>query len=201
MKPHWMIQTDIEGVDTESMIAEVKAQGMVVVSIEHHLGAQVDFSVYDSNDCVICYGDIDFVRQVRRTAPFIPGAWCNFDNMKCNTYYTYFGEYLLNDAYHLLPACELLRKWYKFKLVCSFDPPFPPVEKPPKALFVRPNSGAKPFTGFVVDREDKHKIESLVQSIGVETLVLVAPAKDITAEWRFVICDRKVVAGCRYPTR
>jgi len=187
MKPDWLIQTDMEGVDTKSMITEVTSQGMVVRPVKHSLGALVDFSRYNPHDCIVCYGDIDFVRQVRKMAPFIPGAWCNFDHMKCSTYYAHFGEHLLNQQYLMMPVGDLLRRWDNLT-----------IHAPDQSWFIRPDSGAKPFTGYVVAPDEKHKIQTLIQAVGPETLIVVAPEKQITTEWRFVICNRKVVAGCQY---
>jgi len=187
MIPDWMIQTNIEGVDTGSMIAEVGVQGMKAIPIKHRFGSHVDFSGYNPNDCIVCYGDIDFVRQVCKMAPFIPGAWCSFYNMKCSTYYAYFGEHLLNKQYIMMPVGDLLRRWDKLT-----------THAPDESWFLRPNSGAKIFTGYVVAPDEKHKIQTLVQAVGPETLVIVAPERNIVAEWRFVICNRKVVSGCQY---
>jgi len=141
---------------------------------------------------MVCYGDIDFVRQVNQRSKFIPGAYCNFGNMKCSIYYAYFGEHLLNRDYTMIPVGDLLRRWDILTIAPGSFPPFH------RSLFVRPNSGAKPFTGYVVSSDDKHKIELLERAIGPETLVLISPSKEITAEWRFVICNRKVIAGCQY---
>lgn len=193
MKPSWIIQTNMEGVDTKQMIAEVTAQKMIVHPIEHRLGLQAYFSSYNPQDCIVCYGDIDFVRQVRTHAPFVPGAYCNFHNMKCSTYYAYFGEHLLNQNYRMMPAGDLLRRWYK--LTTTFSRTGGVANR---SLFIRPDSGAKPFTGYIVSPDEKDKIKTLIQTIGAETLIVVTPEKKITAEWRFVICDRKVVTGCQY---
>jgi hypothetical protein len=93
----------------------------------------------------------------------------------------------------MMPVGDLSRRWDQLTTSFSrtggiFNWPF----------FVRPDSGAKPFTGFVVEPNGRRKIESLIQSIGPETLVVVAPKKNITAEWRYVVCDGKIVAGSRY---
>ncbi len=186
MRPTWMIQANMEGVDTGPMISAVDDQVMSVISIEHTLGMPYDFSSYDPQDCIVCYGDIDFVRQVQKSAPFIPGAWCNFYNMKCSTYYAHFGEHLLNSDYDMMPAGDLRRRWDKF-----VTPGYPDV-------FVRPDSGAKPFSGHVIKYGEEHKIQALLHTVGPETLIVVAPSKPITSEYRFVICNKRVVAGCQY---
>jgi hypothetical protein len=186
MKPKWLIQTNMDGVDTDLMITKVTAQGMTVHLIESHLGQQIDFDIYNPDGCIVCYGDIDFVRQARQRARFIPGVWSNFENMKCSIYYAYLGKYLLNRCYMMMPLGDLLERWDD--LTTAFQ----------LSLFVRPDSGIKPFTGDIITLHEKYKIESLVQTIGPEILIVVAPEKKITAEWRFVICDRKVITGCKY---
>lgn len=187
MKPYWLIQINTDDVDVAQMIAEVTIQGMIVRTIEHHPGTNIDFSGYSPSDCVICYGNIDFVRQVHMYAPFIPGAWCNLNNMKCSTYYAYLGEHLLNQQYLIMPIGDLLRRWDKM-ITYTMN----------QSWFIRPDSGTKPFTGHVVTSYEKHKIQSVMQQVGPEMLVIIAPKKEIAAEWRFVICDRKVVTGCQY---
>ena len=174
----------MDSVDTSSMVEQVKLQGMEARTIEPAIGEQIDFSVDMANECVVCYGDINFVRQVHRRAPYIPGAWCDFNNMKCSTYYAYFGKYLLNKQYFMMPVEEVLRRWNSLTASGS--------------LFIRPDSGTKPFTGYVVRHDEKHEIQTLIDAVGNEILVVVAPEKKITTEWRFVICDGKVVAGCQY---
>jgi hypothetical protein len=187
MKPTWMIQSNMEDVDTGPMIEQVLRQDMDVVCVKHRLGMEVKFDGYDPCACILCYGDIDFVRQVYHKASFVPGAWCNFQNMKCSTYYAYLGKYLLNQQYAMMPVGDLLRRWDDITSIV-----------PGKSLFIRPDSGAKPFTGYVIAPAEKYKIQTLVTTVGPETLVVITTEKPITAEWRFVVCDRKIIAGCQY---
>lgn len=191
MKPKWLIQTNMDGVDTETIIEEVLSQGMCVEMVRY--GPFVHLDKYDLHCCTVCYGDIDFVRHITRSSKLIPGAWCNFKNMKCSTYYSYFGEHLLNQHYWIMPIGDLLRRWDD--LTISFSEIDGIIRK---SLFIRPDSGAKPFTGYVVSPDEKNKIQTLVEAVGPETLIIVAIEKQITAEYRFVICDGEVVTGCQY---
>lgn len=197
MKPDWLIQTNMDGVDTDSIINEIEHQGMAVWRIDHTMGLNIDFEHNMNHGCVVCYGDIDFVRQVRNRAPFIPGAWCNFNNMKCSSYYAHFGEHLLNKSYVMMPIGDLIRRSDDLGVVVpGFNSEL--LSNDSKSIFIRPDSGAKLFTGYTIDLKDKHKIQTLIQAVGPETLVVISPWKEILAEWRFVVCDRKVVAGCQY---
>ena len=50
---------------------------------------------------------MDYIQTNRR---WKPGGWCTFANFRCETYYCYFGRYLLNENYVLLPAAEAVRR-------------------------------------------------------------------------------------------
>ena len=52
------------------------------------------------------------------------------NNLRCASYYTYFGQYLLNNKYFLIPLGELLRR--KTEIMEYF--------KSDGDLFVRPDS-------------------------------------------------------------
>jgi len=191
MKPYWIIQNNIDGIDTIPMIKEVMAQGMNVSSVEHNFGKH-DYlcnEFFGNSGCIICYGDIDFVQQVQHNTSFIPGAWCNSYNMKCSTYYAHFGKYLINSDYRLMPIGDVPRMWQNLGRIQQIIP---------KYIFLRPDSGMKPFAGYVAEYDNKHELQSLIKSIGSETLVLISSKKFINREWRFVICGRRVVAGCQY---
>lgn len=181
MKPIWIVQTNSD-IDTSAIIAEIRRQCFDVLPIEYH--------DYDSlhitgdigpQDCAVVYGNIDFVQRIQKHTTFIPGTFCNAYNLRCSTYYAHYGKFLLNRKYSMLPVGDLLDRFAEFS-----------------PLFVRPNSSNKSFTGYAVGDEERHEIQSLITTIGPETLVVVAPRKSIDTEYRFVACDKKIVAGTRY---
>jgi hypothetical protein len=181
VKPIWLVQINAD-MDTSAIVAEIKRQCFDILPIE--------YNDYDSlyitgdigpQDCVVAYGNIDFVQRVQKHTSFIPGVFCNAYNLKCSTYYAYYGNFLLNRGYSMLPVGDLLNR------LAEFSP-----------FFIRPNSSNKSFTGYVVGDKEGHEIQSLIRTIGPETLVVVAPQRSIDAEYRFVVCDRKIIAGTRY---
>jgi len=181
----WLIQTNFNSTEAYAIGEEVVRQGMVFRGVGYNPGNDIcsRFLAPDENECTVCYGSIDFVLYIQRKSKLIPGAWCNFQNMKCSTYYTYFGDMLLNRYYNMMPMGELLSRWDR---------------EYPHGAFVRPDSGAKPLTGQTFESTEKHKIQSFSDTIGADTLVVVAPIKSISREYRFVVCDRKLVAVSMY---
>lgn len=104
-------------------------------------------------------------------------------------------KFLLNDPYVMMPRKDIprhlnmLNKW-----LGKYD-----------KLFMRPNSGLKPFTAQlfnlrIQDDEislppDWHWVEEFTEP---DTLIIIAGPKTIQAEYRFVIAGTEVVTGCQY---
>src|SRR5690606_18531743 len=68
-------------------------------------------------------------------------------------------------------------------------------------IFIRPDSGAKPFTGFDVayrDVDDELKALKAVTGLTDSMMLYVCPFKEIQAEFRFFIVNRKVIDGSYY---
>ena len=68
-------------------------------------------------------------------------------------------------------------------------------------VFIRPDSGFKSFTGFNSKLTTlQFEMNSLRQTNNPDPseMCLISPAKQITGEYRFVICQNKVVSGSQY---
>ena len=111
-------------------------------------------------------------------------------HLRCSNYYTYFGQYLLNNKYFLLSLGELVRR--KTEILSYF--------KSDGDLFVRPDSNMKSFRAGVFNLN----ILNTVQSLGSElkrnetTLVLVSGKRAITKEWRFFVYKNQIITGSLY---
>jgi hypothetical protein len=140
--------------------------------------------------CVVTLADIDLVQRVRADGLWTPGALATVEHFHCSHYYAHFGRHLLNHDYTMLPFAELSR--------CA-DFLFQNFGRDGK-IFVRPDSPLKLFTGLVISRDTLEKdLEFMAfHEFPVESLVVVSSPKKIVKEWRFVIADRRVVAGSQY---
>ncbi len=72
---------------------------------------------------------------------------------------------------------------------------------PTKSFFMKPNSGGKTFTGFVVTSENyKHEFNSLdkISSAVNNTLVAISPVFEVIEEYRFMIVEQQAVSGSKY---
>jgi len=207
--PKWIIETDIFEDDlVDAFIEAVRQQGLEVLL---HDIKRTDLIPLLEDDCVIFRGSLQLGARIRRDKAWVPGVWCDLKNFACSKYYAYFGKYLLNSSYAILPYAEFKRLWkwlyhqWKGRGTGS-------------SVFVRPDSGFKNFTGqlvydgewiddvlcedalcppgvnfksFVQDTEDFYGVDP-------HSLVVVSHPQVIDHEWRFVVCDHKVVAGSQY---
>ena len=193
MKTNWILENNVfEEEFVDKMIDEICNQNMsvTITNYSSYYSAE-DFSdYYDENECVICYGSLNFIKNVRNKAPWIPGHYCTLENYSCTHYYPAFADYLLTDRYVMLPFGELNRqKNFLYETLGNND-----------CIFIRPNRGDKIFTGTVVKKENWEKDIDLLGFYDVEPydLCVVSEPRNIEREWRLVVADSKIITGSEY---
>lgn len=189
MNVRWLIET---GVFDEYETALLRALMLAGAGFScFNRFSPVENQHIDSEDCVIFRGSIDTAKRLIKTAKFIPGVYCNFKNYNCTNYYPLLGKYLLNGKYIMLPFGDLPRqKDFLYRTIAKAD-----------TVFIRPSRSDKPFTGRLVHADDFDKFLDEVSyscMVGLEDVVVVAVPKNVEAEFRLVVVDGKVIAGCQY---
>lgn len=143
---------------------------------------------WDEGETVIFRGSFEAAESFRRKRPdAVPGVIGEAEALRCSSYYPALGDRLLNVAHEFLPLRDLRPRWPEFQTFGA-------------AVFVRPDSGAKAFTGQLVTDFDRFEARErlYLEAMGEEEMVVVAPPRRIEAEWRTVVVGRDVVAGSRY---
>ena len=200
MEVKWFIDNYEPDETLFPLIYEIKKQGMDCFVLEYHPFRMdgyhpVETSVYDKyNDdmCVVFYGRLNIGRDIQSKKGWVPGVYCDFNNLCCLTYFSHWSKYLLNEDYIMLPILEILRQrdyvFDKFGIN--------------NEIFIRPNSGSKTFTGYVVSKD---KLDKEFEILSTHTakemdriLCIISSPKKIDTEWRYVVVDEKVVACSQY---
>lgn len=192
-KPVWYIQHRENDYDisTQNTILTIKELGMDVYC-EKYIpfgGMQYDFLPTDRP--VIFIGSITVVRNgLEQGDKFYPCAWCDWKLLTCQSYYTHWGPFLLQQHYGFYPLNEIKRqKDHLFDIFGKDD-----------KLFIRPDANNKEFTGDVVW---KGKFDLWWQSVTfteppLDILCVVGRPEIINAEYRLIVADGKVIAGSQY---
>jgi hypothetical protein len=142
---------------------------------------------------VVAYCSLQMVRDFQsKKLPQRPFAWLDWDRLRCQSYYTHYGEWLLQQDYSFMPMAEVKRqktKLYNDLRLASEH-----------KLFIRPDANDKCFTGDVVSEEFFDIWYKLAKTYepSDDTLCVVSKPIKLTGEWRLVVADGKVVAGSMY---
>ncbi len=192
MKVKWLIEDYEQDSSLQPLMNEVKAQGMDLKIVKYKPFESGEFNQYPNEDCVVFYGTLNLGKQLSRQKGWIPGVYCNFQNLCCVTYYSYWAKYLFNRDYIILPLLEIKRREKYVFDTFGID----------NCIFIRPDSGAKTFTGQILKREEIDKEFKLFESYAAKPLdqifTIISSPKIIDKEWRFVVVDKKVIASSQY---
>ncbi|MEG3883728.1 ATP-grasp domain-containing protein [Microcoleus sp. herbarium19] len=188
-KVNWLIEQNIYDRESE-LLAELQKQGYIYKQTKYlNFRSESAHQYFPPDDCVLFRGTLNLGRDILRSA-WIPGAYMDEKHLRCSSYYTYFGQYLLNNKYFLLSLGELVRR--KTEILEYF--------KSDGELFVRPDSNMKSFRAGVFNLN----ILNTMQSLGSElkrdetTFVLVSGKRAITKEWRFFVYKNHIITGSLY---
>jgi len=179
----WIIEEGTFSEDIASIVEAVRSQNMIAETVRYRPFESGEYNQFGDNDCVIVLGSINLVRQIQRQKPWIPGSFANFPNFDCMTYYAYFGKFLWNNPYYIMPLAEVKRKFNDLQLKHG-------------RLFIRPCTGTKAFSGQILDYEDLLRHED--QYGKPELPVVIAPGMEIRSEFRLFCSGNKVIAGSMY---
>jgi hypothetical protein len=139
---------------------------------------------------VVLRASLGNAARVARELPWGPGVYCRTEAFHCSRWYPTARPWLLQRDAVFLPASRL-------------------VENPaaalrdlgsPERVFVRPDSPLKPFAGRVVATNGlqlRHLDHGFYYD-DANLPVVVAPLRQVGAEWRYVVVDGRVVAGSAY---
>jgi hypothetical protein len=144
----------------------------------------VDISEFNNDiQPVIFLGSIQMSNLVaRELVNAYPVVYNSISNYRCTEYYSHFGELLFNDKYAFITLKELHRQ--KFHFYGSYGKE--------GLIFVRPDSGQKPFQAQLVDIIDIDRFVENNRDYD-HSLVLVSTPKTIRGEWRFVVSRHKEI--------
>lgn len=177
----FVLQDKVFGEETDRLVEALKKNG-----VEYIFGIPNTIS---AGEYYFVRGAIPFVHEFK----MMFGYYCDIEelSLKNYTYSSYakhFGPRLLNDEFVMLPWWNL----YYSNLFPDHD-----------RLFIRPNSGRKIFTGTTLTKkwwkQELDIIRGLPSSdIDDDDLVIIAPYKEILAEYRILMQGENMIDFSQY---
>ncbi|MEM7585314.1 MAG: ATP-grasp domain-containing protein [Acidobacteriota bacterium] len=139
---------------------------------------------------VIFHGSLGTADKIAASSPWNPGAFCATSRFLCSAWYEAASEWLLHREYAFTTVDAFVAA--PSKLFSRFGDP--------EALFVRPDSPLKPFSGRVISR-DNVSLEALDHGFYYEDVdlpIVAAPVQNVGREWRYVVASGEVITGSGY---
>ena len=135
---------------------------------------------------VMFHGSLSNADRVARELPWTPGAFCSTDRFACSAWWPGVAHALVSSRHLFTTVAELVADGAP----SDFG----------SRVFVRPDSPLKPFSGRVVDvaRLSLAALDHGYYYDNEALPVVVTPEVEIGEEWRFVVANSEVVAGCAY---
>lgn len=188
MRPHFILDEYLlerSTPETGPSFAEaLRAEGCDVTVASLNMNTRrVEIAAPSTDRPLLFYGSYSFVRSLSGSVAASPGCFLRIESLSFSVLAARYGDWMLNDDFHLLPFAELRRR------------------RPKDDFFLRPDKVTKSFTGLrVAPGEADRELDFLARNlhVGPEEIVVVAPAKDIDLECRFVIASGEVLAGSTY---
>jgi hypothetical protein len=195
-RPTWLIHNRaVRGEAYENLADLVRQLGYDAWPIDDwQVTIKDDLDLPSTDACVIPYCTYVAARSLTRYF----GMYMNEYNQRYHVYTSLMGlshrEFLNHDA--------ILTTFYQFRTRRDYWFGIMNRVGDDSDIFIRPDSGAKLFTGCLIPRVDwNHQINYLQRtSVTDDSLVWVSSEKVFWDETRFIICGNEVVDGSRYCT-
>lgn len=143
-----------------------------------------------SSGPTVFHGSLGNAAHVSDNFDWTPGSFCDTDRFRCSYWYDYKRQWLIHEQYTFTTVAELVENAPEIaESVGSAD-----------AIFVRPDSPLKPFSGRVVNVSDltPKDLDHGFYYDDLQLPIVVAPVRDVGREWRFVVVNGNVIAGSGY---
>lgn len=186
MKTFWIVENFVKESSYTELIQEIKKQDFPLSEIlGDYKHSDLDIVPYD-NPCIF-QGSIQLSKIIKdklKNRNNYPILFCTFENYQCSKYYFHYGQKLFNDKYCLISLKELGRQRFLFYGIFGKE----------GLIFIRPDSGDKPFQADLLDILDLDRF--LIKHKDIENeLILISTPKTIRGEWRFVVTKYKEILG------
>lgn len=185
MSVQWIVENMTHESSYDELIKEIKHQGHPLKTIMKGFKYS-DLDNVRADLPVIFLGSIEMTEMVKKHLDMCyPVAFCTPENYLCRNYMSHFGKYLFNDKYAMVSLAELQRqKWFFY---AQFGKE--------AMIFIRPDSGQKPFQARLVDLLDFDRFVEANDEVK-HNLVVVSTPKTIQWEGRIVVSAERGILAC-----
>jgi hypothetical protein len=181
-KTKWIVENFTHESSYVDLVDAIKKEGHELKEIKGDFKYS-DLDGYNWESPVLFLGSINMTNTAFERMPHCyPVAYCNQQNYLCTRYMSHYGKYLFNDKYAIVSLKEFHRHKFFYYGIFGNE----------SLIFIRPDSGQKPFQAQLIDLIDIDRFLEINKNIEHELVVISCP-KNIRGEFRFVVSSKKEI--------
>ena len=185
----WVLEREVFSDDHEGLRLAAESAGQDVVNWDDLWWSNGAWPRLPERP-VIFHGSLGNADRVRSDLPWNPGAYCNTDAFSCAAWYPQVSKSLLNQRHTFTTVRRFTEDPVSHfeELACA------------NAIFVRPDSALKPFSGRRLTREEVSpaKLDHGFYYDDLDLPIVLALPQEVQREWRLVMVDGAAVTGTSY---
>ncbi len=192
MKILWLFQSGAFGDEevVQRLAYAAEELGDEVRKLPYRPFGWSEYEDIDKDIPVVGIGSINFLHDIQRKIPNIPGVWADWPSLECSFYYTKYPDTIVQRHWCMFPYGMLGHK--KDYIYHQFS-------DEEGLVFVRPNRNTKRFTGQLVH---KNAFDSWYNYVSPGSdpgdIVIVSKPEVISREWRIVVYNGVGATGSLY---
>lgn len=178
--------TSLDSFNVERLKTAIQDLGQKFICMKYRPFGGTDYDAINPavlTNPVILFGSLNLVKEAPAKAPNLrPFVWNDWEALSCVNYYDKYGGLITQKDYQFIYFGDITEDFVK------------------DALFIRPNTNDKCFSGGVVSRENfgRWSNNAINYDVTADTLCVIAKPQKINAEYRLIISHRKVITGSMY---
>lgn len=188
MSVHWLIEVDVFADTAKRITAALDLRNQPWSRWHDDIHAS---EMPKADGPVLFWGSLGAAYEKRVASAYRPGAIGNIEAFRCSEYYKELSHVSMANGAAVFTTVR--------DLVASPASVLQPLGQPER-VFVRPDSPLKPFSGRELPVADL-SLAALDHGFyydDEDLPIAVSAPKKVGREWRFVVANREVAAGCEY---
>lgn len=187
LQVHWLIEVGVFPETASRVCSAIETHGD---RWTRYADGIADAALPPRESCVVFWGSLGAAYRDRVAARWRPGAIGDIEQFRVASYAPRLDRLLVNADFVTTTVRDLVED--RQDVLARLHQP--------QRVFVRPDSALKPFAGRVLDVSaiDRAALDHGFYYDDDALPIVVAPARKICREWRTVVAEGRVVAGCAY---
>jgi len=198
----WLIETSVWQNDDnpkkmENAVTKLGHEAILYQYVPYKFNKEQILPInHKTDEPILVYGSIQFIKICQKLTNWIPCAWCNWEDLRCSSYISKL-NHSIHQEYAYISLGEFLKD--KDRLFKTFGSPNSLYNKD-LDLFVKSDTNDKCIAGEKISLSMFEDWKSYIfcYEPALNHLLLISKPYKISSEWRCVVAGDVFITGSQY---